>query len=284
MIITIGKQQLAWSWAGMFLCIALGVGLSGCTGSSGRVVSPLSSSLEGTYDSSGVLRSFRLDQEKRRRLPQWWWVDGQVEISLKDEARRHRVELFGQRGQFVRMRIFGPFNNIAMELTMVPEWLRLVNPGDRALFEVSADSFGMESLTGLAFNPGWLYPAIVACAADLHNDAEFSDQTLSGENRVGEKLWVDASTGLVLQRSRFGVDGKVFFVDYGWPEVQRPAQSNLPRMPERVEIRLADDGSRLTLSLKEWKFFNKKPGNFPELEKVPAFQVFYPEIGDGKAQ
>ncbi|MBF0414426.1 MAG: hypothetical protein HQL79_01505 [Magnetococcales bacterium] len=254
-------------------------GLSGCAGGPPIDDQPAVTSPARYFDQSVVLQSWRQDQEKRRLLKGGWQVDGSMEITVKDEVRRHRIELVGRQGSAVTIRLFGPFKNVVMEWTMVPEWLRLINANDRVTLEVAADSKGMAAMAGLAFNPAWLYPAITGCSDDFIDTPSLNGETLSGRSRSGEILAVDAATGLIKQRNRTGMDGKRFSVNYAWPAGQNLAAQ--PIMPERVEIRLDDDNSKLILSLKEWKFF---PGRVPgasNINKPSPFPVLYPEIGDG---
>ncbi|MBF8273615.1 MAG: hypothetical protein HW380_2720 [Magnetococcales bacterium] len=226
-----------------------------------------------------ALEVFRADQEKRRLLLGWWRVVGHMETSLKGEVQRHRMEMVGGGGSFFRSRVFGPFKNIVMELTIIPEWLRLVNPGDREVLEVAADSLGMEALTGMAFNPAWMLPAILGCTEGLRGDALLDGATLTGETQTGESLWVNAASGLVKRRRRVSADGRYFYVDYRWPKDPVPSGQRM-KMPKQVEMHL-DDGSRLTMFLHEWFFFSKPPEVFPEQESASPFQVIYPEIGEG---
>lgn len=228
-----------------------------------------------------VLQDFRRDQEKRGQLSTWWRVGGHVEMKLKDETRRYRMELVGKRGDFFRMIVFGPFKNVVMSLTMGEEWLRLVNSSDQAILEVAADSRGMAALTGMAFNPAWMQPALMGCVGDLGEGISVDGGVLSGVSGAGEKVWMDAVSGLLQRRSRQGVGGKNFLVDYVWPEA--PSRSGgQPLMPEQVDIRL-DQDSKLTMYLKDWNFYSRRPDNFPDEERLPAFPTLYPEIGDGIA-
>lgn len=261
--------------------LLLTLGLAGCASGPDQDGKGVLPAADGSLDQSKVLRGFRRDQEKRHQLPTWWRVSGHVEMKFKDDNRRYRMELVGKRGDFIRMIVFGPFKNAVMALTMDSEWLQLVNSTDRAILEVAADSRGMEALTGMAFNPAWMQSALMGCVAALDDgSASLEGAVLSGVNGVGEKIWVDATSGLLKQRSRQAGEGKHFFVDYGWPEDQAPAGQL--SMPERVDIRL-DDDSRLTMYLKVWNFYSSRPKDFPDQTQLPAFPTLYPEIGDGIA-
>ncbi|MBF0605417.1 MAG: hypothetical protein HQL07_17225 [Nitrospirae bacterium] len=257
--------------------LLLTLGFAGCAGGPGQ----------GGMDGGGVeqaqvLRGLRQDQEKRRQLSAWWRVGGHVEMKLKDDTRRYRMELVGKRDDFIRMIVFGPFKNVVMSLTMGEEWLQLVNSSDHAILEVAADSRGMEALTGMAFNPAWMQPALMGCVGDLGEGISIDGGVLSGVSGIGEKVWVDGVSGMLKSRSRQGVDGKNFFVDYVWPETSR-SSGGQPLMPEQVDIRL-DQDSKLVMYLKDWNFYSIRPDNFPDRERLPSFPTLYPEIGDGIAQ
>ncbi|MBF0147102.1 MAG: hypothetical protein HQL84_13465 [Magnetococcales bacterium] len=262
-------------WMGCVLALLL----AGCAGGPVSDGSGMAGSDAGSVEQQRTLRQFRQDQDLRRRFLGGWHVDGSMEIRLKDDVRRHRMELEGKGNRWIRMRVFGPFKNVVMELTMVPDWLRLVQSRDRVRMEVAADSEGMAALTGLAFNPAWLYPAMIGCAGNLEGEVTWDEGALSGVTRVGETLSVNGTNGLLKQRRRTGVAGRSFVVDYGWPERKRnPGDPVL--MPEQVEIRLDDDGSMLTMSFSEWKFFKGSSGVSEDGAALPSFPVLYPELGD----
>ncbi|MBF0107579.1 MAG: hypothetical protein HQL76_00170 [Magnetococcales bacterium] len=266
---------------GLVLAAVLILGIAGCAGGPDpEKREPVGHTRIDPIDHPGMKR-FRSDQKQRQRLTGSWQVDGSMEIQLKDDVRRHRMELEGRGGQQIRLRIFGPFRNVAMELTMIPEWLRLVHPGDRVRLEVAAERSGMAALTGLAFNPSWLYPALMGCAAEPAGSMIREKETLVGDSRSGEKLWIDSRTGALKKRTRVGNGGRPFTVEYEWPEQSPDAMKNHLQMPLRVDIRLEDDDSRLTLSLNEWKFFDGGGDLFAAADRLPPFRVLYPEIGDG---
>ncbi|MBF0421723.1 MAG: hypothetical protein HQL73_01885 [Magnetococcales bacterium] len=279
---TKNDYRLQCSFSKGILFLAAVLGMAGCASGPSMESRSSLTAPSRQYDRRVVLLTFRQDQERRRLLPGRWRVDGTMETVLKDDVRRHRMELISKKNQHVTMRVFGPFKNVVLELTMIPEWLRLVNASERVTLEVAADSKGMAALTGLAFNPAWLYPALVGCVGDLGDGAVLNGATLEGENRSGEHVTVDAANGLIKSRIRHGTDGRRFSVNYGWPEKAGSITTGLV-MPQQVEITL-DDGSKLSLTFNQWKFSSGLQERASAPDSGAAFPVLYPEIGDGPPQ
>ncbi|MBF0181694.1 MAG: hypothetical protein HQM03_16865 [Magnetococcales bacterium] len=222
---------------------------------------------------------YRLEQERRRQGPSLWGMEGILDLETPDQARRNRIDMVGSGALRIRMRAYGPFHQIAMELLVGTEWIRLVDPGRKTITQVPANAAGMEHLIGLPLPPEHLHRLLMGWAAEVRQPegVMLGGSSASGIEVVagdGERLRLEPVTGRILERSGEVGEGRRYQAAYVWPEGGGEA------MPERILVTLDRPAARMEVIRKRW--FQPKTGPDPrwfEEEPPVGFELRHPLDG-----
>ncbi|NGZ07724.1 MAG: hypothetical protein G8237_15395 [Magnetococcales bacterium] len=210
-----------------------------------------------------VLERYRVEQLTRKQGPHHWSVEGVLELETPDQGRRNRIDLLGSGWEQVRMRVFGPFRQVAAELLTRGKRVRWVDPDHRAVTEVPATAVGMDYLMGVPIHPERFFQVIMARAGELAAPSAAFDpngRRVRVRSRDGEQLWLDPTWGRIVERASDPENLAPYRVVYGWPEAQ-PDTSEVPLMPERVVVTLEKPKVRLEFGLHRWRFPAAGPGD-----------------------
>ncbi|MBF0293918.1 MAG: hypothetical protein HQL96_01910 [Magnetococcales bacterium] len=222
---------------------------------------------------------YRLEQERRRQGPSHWGMEGILDLETPDQARRNRIDMVGSGPSRIRMRAFGPFHQIALELLVGAEWIRLVDPGRKTITQVPADAAGMEHLIGLPLPPDRLHRLLLGWAGEMRQPqgAMLTGSAAAGievEAGDGERLRLEPASGRILERSGEVGDGRRYQATYVWPE------GGGGTMPERILVTLDRPAARMEVIRKRW--FHPKTGPDPrwfEEEPPAGFELRRPLDG-----
>ncbi|MBF0125931.1 MAG: hypothetical protein HQM02_01860 [Magnetococcales bacterium] len=195
-----------------------------------------------------------LDEQKIRSAgAPHWGVEGILDLETPDQARRNRVDMMGSGGERMRLRAFGPFQQVALELLTTPSWMRWVDPQKQRVIQVPATAEGMRHLIGLPLTPPRLFQLVMGRAASLAGPGQgVLFGTAAGvpvTTREGERLLLDPVHGRILERFGEAVPGTPYHAVYAWPE--RPGVGPMA-LPERILVTLEHPGMRLELIFKRW--------------------------------
>ncbi|MBF0417410.1 MAG: hypothetical protein HQL86_04090 [Magnetococcales bacterium] len=202
-----------------------------------------------------VLERYQKDQELRRQGPTHWAVDGTLEIETPDQGRRNRIELLGSGWSQVRMRVRGPFQEIAAELHARDDRVRWVDPEHRKVTEVPATSEGLYHLIGVPIEPEHLFAWIMGEAESLlpASTLPLEPAGARSESRDGERLWLDPENGRIRERRGNAGPGSHYRAVYTWPDpAARRASAHL--MPESIQITLDKPKVRMEFVLRNWRY------------------------------
>ncbi|MBF0424229.1 MAG: hypothetical protein HQL66_00185 [Magnetococcales bacterium] len=198
---------------------------------------------------SGIVARYRADQALRRSgaLASGWQAEGVLDLDTPKAVRRHRMTLWGEGVAWARLVLFGPFHDIAGELQLSQEWIRLSDPGKREVVEVPATAAGMQHLTGLALLPEALLELVQGRAEASAKPVADADGTAYADTTAGDHLQIDPATGHLLERRGLAPDGTPYVVQYRWGDGVLDGIA----LPEEVRIRLGDD-ARFVIRVRAW--------------------------------
>ncbi|MBF0308928.1 MAG: hypothetical protein HQL56_05310 [Magnetococcales bacterium] len=220
-----------WVWVGLLL-------LAGCA-SLPEKTPPVD---------EGLLRTrYEEDQRQRREEVLSWEVGGILDLESEETGeRRVRITSSGVWGQWGRMEVIGPFQQLMRVVTFDATRLTLLDPpGKRGVMQTPS-ARGLASLTGIAVDPFRFQDLLLAGGGAL--------QTLNGQegewlSRDGEHLVLDGVTGRILSRRGATSGSEPYRVDYLWPEVSRKPGVVLP---DRLTITWGK-ANRLKVRFANWQ-------------------------------
>ncbi|MBF0159383.1 MAG: hypothetical protein HQL58_07640 [Magnetococcales bacterium] len=186
-----------------------------------------------------TLTRLQHDQARRRQQLSFWRISGILDLETSQMERRNRVVLTGEGDQRARFVLYGPFRQVARDLLLTPDYLRMIQPERREWVEVPATAEGLAAITGILLAPQQLLRIMLALV-------ELPVQ-IDGNYRVigagGEQLQFQPETGRLLQRRGGTGDGR-YQVDYHW-HAERDH-------PERIELTWGER-QRLVWIVEEWQ-------------------------------
>lgn len=205
----------------------------------------------------GVLaKRYRLDQAARRDAPRHWGVEGILDLESPEQGRRNRVDLLGDSDARILLRAYGPFRQVARELLIAQNWMRLIDPEKRSVVQTPATPEGMAHLIGVPLAPERFHQLLTARAGPLVRGAGEGTTVKTGK---GETLRLDPLWGRILERSGEAAPGMPYRAVYGWPEAttehaaeKSPESGARPVMPERIVVTLEEPRVRLEFIGKRW--------------------------------
>lgn len=204
-------------------------------------------------DAKTLIPRFQEAQKKRQAAFKHWQAEGTLDIEVHGNGRRNRVKLSGEAADRIRLLIFGPFQQVAVDLLMTPTTLQLTDPARREVVEVPATAAGMAILTGLELQPQRLVKILLAETDPVRQEsAAQQDDSLAVTTTTGETLRLDPASASLSGRHGATETGRKFQVLYQWNEAKPP----LPAMPARIRIDL-DRESHLDLQVETWRFPSK---------------------------
>ncbi|MBF0191119.1 MAG: hypothetical protein HQL99_08305 [Magnetococcales bacterium] len=243
------RSPLAWILAlGM-----AGLSLASCSFSTGPDLDPEAQTVSGAV----IVERYLADQTARRQGPSHWAVDGVLDLETPEQERRNRIDLLGSGWERVRLRVQGPFRQVAGELLARGDRVRWVDPEKRAVIEVPASAAGLGHLLGVPIAPERLFQVIMARASRLASTGPFPLERTGGvtvTTRDHERLQLDPTHGRLLERSGAARSGAPYRVAYTWPQEASPAQTGGLIMPERILITLEKPKVRLEFRFNTWRF------------------------------
>ncbi len=258
--------------------VLLPLALVGCVGG------PSPQTLEGS-SLQQLLDRHRQEQSLRRSRLKRWQVKGFFDLESENGGRRHRVEVQGEGDRRARVRVFGPFQQIAMSLWLGKDKIHFLAATQKEVITVPSTARGLAYLTGIWMEPKRLLEILTGMTAgDVVRGKSSGDLTTAG----GERLLLEDGSGLLKERSHQSVSGYSWQVVYAWPTTSKnvSSKSTFPIMPSRVDITLKpgsgrvggeDAGVSLKYRLKKWQFFRKSfaDGWFMVGRLPPGFRVVH---------
>ncbi|MBF0622756.1 MAG: hypothetical protein HQL54_12595, partial [Magnetococcales bacterium] len=232
-------RSVVWPCFSLILAIAL----SGCA------LIPAGPTVEQL---ASVQKQYLIDQQQRQNGLKIWAVSGIVDLETPEETRRTRMELIGLSVDRGRMRIHGPMRQIAGDLVINTDWIRLVLPASRSYVQVPATIDGLKQLSGLGLSPEMLLPTVLG-VADRIVGAD-GEKRLPFRTVAGERVRLDWMTGHILERAGTLSDGNPYRVRYQWPE-QWESHDEISGavMPKSVEINWGGGEKRqVQLVMRSW--------------------------------
>ncbi len=213
-------------------------------------------------DISDVMGRFEARQKRLEDQLRYWRVFGVLDVETEEESRRNRMQLSGQRMQTLRMRVFGPMSQPAIELWMGRGRLRLVNLDQREVYDLPATAQGLNHLTGIHLDPNRLVDLITG-----HVGAVAIHPTdLNRVPTVSEVLSIDPQTARLISR-RGSVNGRVRYqARYQWPQ-QAEMHPDGVDQPEET-----DSGGEVQETPPE----PASPPEIPGMKLPPGFQLALP--------
>ncbi|MBF0438751.1 MAG: hypothetical protein HQL93_06470 [Magnetococcales bacterium] len=247
-------------WVGVSLLLTACAGLLPVTGS--------------VVDGTLVVERYQRDQAARREGFTHWGVEGILDMETPEQGRRNRIDLLGSGEERLRLRAFGPFQQVALEFLAGEQWIRWLDPQKHTVTQVPATVAGMEYLIQIPLVPARFFQMLMGRAGSLSpvSSALFGgEEGVAVETQDGERLYLDPLRGRVLKRSGEATSGRVYQVVYTWPE---EAQSV---MPARILVTLDNPRVRLEFILQRWYFppAGPAPSLFEETI-LPGFSLSRP--------
>lgn len=265
-----------------FILLATGIGLSSLTACTSLSPLPLDE-FALPVDGVALAQCYQQDQSLRRNGPVHWGVDGILDLEAPDHARRNRIDLLGTQDEKIRLRAYGPFQQVALELLVAPHWMRWLDPQQQTITQVPATLAGMTYLIGAPLQPSNLFQLLMGWAGPLPINDPVFQETQEGvfvETSEGERVRLDPVQGRLLERFGETVPGRAYHVVYTWPEPDEKLRGELI-MPERILITLNSPQMRLEFIFKRWYFPLAGPSETLFTEDVlPGFTLLRPLDGN----
>ncbi|MEO5332185.1 MAG: hypothetical protein H7839_09190 [Magnetococcus sp. YQC-5] len=239
---------------------------------------------EQVMASGPLAKRYQIDQTSRRQALLHWGVNGILDLETPDQGRRHRIDLLATRHEWIRLRAYGPFQQVALELRASDQWIRWVDPEKRTVTQVPATADGMRYLIGIPLAPTRFFQLVMGWAGSWSESDQpvlrASHQGVAIKTLDGEQLHLDPLQGRVLERSGEAVPGRSYRAVYVWPAVASASKDRVV-MPEQVTVTLEQPRVRLELSFKQWHFplAGPSPSWFAE-DVTPGFSLLRP-LGNG---
>ncbi|MBF0272850.1 MAG: hypothetical protein HQL98_12410 [Magnetococcales bacterium] len=214
---------------------------------------------EQTVSGAVIVERYLADQKARRQGPLHWAVDGVLDLETPEQERRNRIDLLGSGWERVRLRVYGPFRQVAGELLARGDRVRWVDPEKHAVIEVPASAAGLDHLIGVPIPPERLFQVIMARASRLASTGPFPldpSGAVIVKTRDREQLRLDPTQGRLLERIGKAGSGTPYRVVYTWPDSspKGDGEGDGVIMPERILITLEKPKVRLEFILNTWRF------------------------------
>ncbi|MEO5378244.1 MAG: hypothetical protein H7832_10765 [Magnetococcus sp. DMHC-6] len=224
-------------------------------------------------DTGRGIKLFIQNQENRRALLTLWRVEGDLDLETKQINGRYRFQLIGAKTEHAHLTVFGPFHQVAFELSMTPERLRFLDPDKRRVVETSATALGLNHLTGMDVPPNLLFQFLLALTAPVQTNHL---ETLFSELRTedGENIRIDPENGHLLER--WGrMESKVpYQANYRWFDTSLNRSDE--NLPAKIHITWSDD-QYVIVRVKKWLFLPAtQTPNWERLAAGKGFEVIYP--------
>lgn len=221
-----------------------------------------------------VRRAFQEDQTRRAHIG-YWKTEGVLRLQEQEFSRALRITLKGFGRQTARMRVFGPFRQMEMEILSHGDRLEMIHPSRREVWRVPATAEAMARVVGIPFPPAALMEILLGLG-DLSGRILDAPLPPGGDSRQGVARVVPGDGRLLERRAWLPGVGAVR-VTYAWPDGTPPA-SDLPPMPEEVRVEMEEpavNGLRsLEMNLREWRFpADAEEDPLLSREVPPGFQV-----------
>ncbi|MBF0194195.1 MAG: hypothetical protein HQL71_06530 [Magnetococcales bacterium] len=222
---------------------------------------------------SDIAHKYEIDQKQRKNIPNNWQISGILDVEHPTQARRNRVVITARKPDQLRLRIYGPFNQVAFDLLVDNDWLQLIKPNKHQVLRVPASLEGMIYLTGIRIDPKSLGQFFKATANPLSTQPRDAYSGIETTTTSGERLIIDPKTGFISLRKPGISEKDRYSVKYFWPkESPQPPSSTLPN---KLIISIPNEDMALTFILRKWKFSESEPLN--RLLTIPAgFSVVEP--------
>lgn len=227
--------------------------------------------------SDEVVRRYGQDQRERVALSERWDMQGVLDIEHPQQGRKNRIVVTAFPGDGLRLRIYGPFQQVALDLLLDPQWMHLIKLDSRQVIRVPATAEGMKYLTGYDMDPLRLKHFILGRAdALLVPDEGLSVTKNNFMTEQGERVTLRAEDGLIQQRW-YGTpsSGSTYQVNYRW---STPGEGGVSvPLPKRVAINLRKEKMILTFILDKWQFSEVGPAQ--ETAVLPeGFELVEPDL------
>ncbi|MBF0444087.1 MAG: hypothetical protein HQL68_00750 [Magnetococcales bacterium] len=220
-----------------------------------------------------ITQKFKLDQKQRRELPQDWQISGILDVEHPRESRRNRIIITARKPVQLRLRIYGPFNQVAFDLLVDYDWLQLTKPSKHQVVRVPASLDGMVYLTGFRIDPTDLGQFFKATASPLATQLRDTYDGIQTTTKSGERLFIDPKNGFINIRKPLASAKNQYSVQYFWPD--EPLSLPSSALPNKLVITIPNEDTVLTFELRKWKFYKTEPQN--RLTAIPAgFSVVEP--------
>ncbi|MBF0339964.1 MAG: hypothetical protein HQL95_03260 [Magnetococcales bacterium] len=210
---------------------------------------------EQTVPGGPILERYQSDQSARRKVAQHWSADGVLDLETPDQGRRNRIDLLGSGWERVRLRAYGPFQQVAAELLARGDRVQWVNPDKRSVIEVPASAEGLRHLIGVPIPPERFFRMIMGQADTLVGEGPFPYEPngVRVKTRDGEELLLDPKRGVLWERHGAALAGAPYRVVYTWPDPS-DAGKEQPLMPSRILVTLEKPKVRLEFIFRAWRF------------------------------
>ncbi|MEO5346444.1 MAG: hypothetical protein H7834_08720 [Magnetococcus sp. YQC-9] len=207
-----------------------------------------------------VTERFQNDQALRAQGLKHWSVEGSLEIETPEQGRRNRIDLLGSGQSRVRMRIHGPFRQIAAEMIAFEQRVRWVDSEQRTVTEVPATPEGLHYLIGVPIDPERLVFWLMG-QADALTMADILPHDPEGvrvETRGGERLWLDEGSGRIRARAGEAAPGSLYRAIYDWPD-PKEHRATAQLMPKSIHVTLDQPKIRMVFTLRGWRLPSAGP-------------------------
>ena len=194
------------------------------------------------------VQQFTAAQTQQQHNLRFWRIAGIIEIESPKNNRRHRIELVGERDEKARLAIYGPFHQVARQLTFDATTIHMVMAEKSAGITVPANSAGFQQLTGMSLEPRQLFRFLLHWVELplLGNGQETTDpEYLELRSASGEQLRLQRSSSQLIERR--GQQGTLpYKVTYRW-------QAHATH-PDRIQIGWGEEGESLSFFIDQWEF------------------------------
>ncbi|MBF0588795.1 MAG: hypothetical protein HQL53_06685 [Magnetococcales bacterium] len=174
-----------------------------------------------------VMARFEAHQAQLGQRLRYWRAEGVLDLETERESRRNRMELAGDRRNTLRMRIYGPMRQPAVELWMGRGTLRLLDLDRRQNHELPANAQGLAQLIGIPIEPARLVDFLLGYVGAV----AVAPQNLNAVPTASETLAIDPVSAHLNVR-RGVVDGTVRYeASYQWADLP-PSESRSSQVSE----------------------------------------------------
>jgi hypothetical protein len=219
-----------------------------------------------------ISQKYQTDQQQRLLLPKNWQIQGILDIDHEEHGRRNRIIINSRQGNQLRLRVYGPFQQVAFDLLVDPDWLQLIRPDKRQVIRVPATSEGMFYLTGYSLNPGDLLQFFLGNSTPLANLPRPGNDGMESTTQQGERLLLDPIYGYIQERRPPPGSTNPYITRYYWSSTPKHPP---PPLPIKLAITLPKEKMLLTFIFRKWQFSATETNN--ELLQIPeSFSIVEP--------